>query len=533
MLRRAESAAAVVLTLGVAGFHVQRALHAGALWRDEAGAVRLATLPSLGEIFQRFPHEAFPMLFPATVRAWVAAFGHSDGAFRVFGMLVGMAVIAALWLNARVAGTVPLVSVALVGLHPAFLTFGDSIRGYGLGSLLILLTFGAFSRMVAKTDSRTVAAATVPAVLSVHVLLHNSALLLGLSLAAAATGLVRRRRRLTAAALGVGLLAALSLVPYVRPLSAARDWDVLMVERLSPAQVLASLTSAIGNPTSWLVWLWGLSLAAGVIVGVQALNRRADPTSEEPGVRLFRLLMVPAACGAQYGLFLALGYLPRVWYFLPMLALVASALDGLLSDAHRATRMAIAALSIALLLPATARAATLRMTNVDRVARQLQASAGPRDLILVNPWYYGVSFDRYYRGTAKWLTVPALEDHRMHRYDLLKERMTSQRPLDDVLRAARRTLRSGGRVWLVGSLDVAPDGQRPPVLGPAPGGSPWAWRDAPYSSSWSLQVGTLLRRHRLRERRIDEPDAARINPFELLVIHEFQGWRAQRSRTRT
>jgi hypothetical protein len=529
MPKRIETAAAVLLTLMAAGFHAQRALHAGALWRDEAGAVGLATLPTLVEVFQRFPHEAFPLLFPATVRAWTAVFGGSDAALRVLGMAVGLAILAALWINARAAGTVPLVSVALVGFHPAFLTYGDSIRGYGLGTLLILLTFGAFSRMVARTDRRTVLAAAVPAVLGVHVLLHNSALLLGLGVAAAAVGVVRRRWRLSLAALGVGFLAALSLIPYVRPLAAARDWDVLMVEDLSTGQILGSLAATLGNPSAWVIWLWAAAVAAGVTTAVAALVRKSDPGPEQADVRLFRLLAVPAACAAQYGLFLRLGYLPRVWYFLPLLALVASVLDGLLAvrtGLPRAVRLAAAVLVAGLLAPAQARTAGLRMTNVDRVARYLEESAGPEDLILVNPWFYGVSFHRYYQGEAKWMTVPGIEDHQIHRYDLLKARMASPEPLGDVARAVRRTLRSGRRVWLVGNLETPPDGGPPPVWGPAPKGSPWGWRDAPYTGSWSLQVGALLRQRSVRERRIDLTDLGPVNPFENLSIHEFRGWRS-------
>src|SRR5687767_5763205 len=56
MIRRIETAAAVLLTMLAAALHVMRALHAGPLWRDEAGALQVALLPTFGEMFQRFPH---------------------------------------------------------------------------------------------------------------------------------------------------------------------------------------------------------------------------------------------------------------------------------------------------------------------------------------------------------------------------------------------------------------------------------------------------------------------------------------------
>ena len=49
---RGERMMALVLTAAVAALAVVRMLHAGGLWRDEAGAARLATLPTLQEIMQ-------------------------------------------------------------------------------------------------------------------------------------------------------------------------------------------------------------------------------------------------------------------------------------------------------------------------------------------------------------------------------------------------------------------------------------------------------------------------------------------------
>ncbi|HWM95261.1 MAG TPA: hypothetical protein VN493_31190 [Thermoanaerobaculia bacterium] len=526
MLKRVESIAAVLLTLLVLAVHVQRVLHAGGLWRDEAGAVQLATLPTLEEVYQRFPHEAFPMLFPAILRGYTALSGGSDLALRLFGMAVGMAILAALWLNARAAGTVPLASVALLGLHPWFLVYGDSIRGYGLGIVLILLTFGAFARLVARPDRRAIIFAAVAAVLSVHCLLHNSALLLGMGMAAAAVGVVRRWR-MAAAALGVGLLAAVSLLPYFRPLSAARDWDILLVEELRLRQILASFGAIIIYPSPAMLWAWVLFLVTGVAAALWALSRGAGPDSDADDARLFRLLTLPAVFAAQCGLFLVLGYLPRIWYCLPLMAVAASALDGLLARLPaglRVARLAAAVLLPVLLLPSVTLETKKRMTNVDLVARHLEEHVGRRDLVVVNPWYFGVSFHRYYQGEARWITVPGLDDHRMHRYDLVKTRMMSHQPLGDLFFAVRRTLRAGHRVWVVGAFDAPPPGESPPVLGPAPG-APSGWRDGPYTVAWNLQLGDYLRKNAEREEGVHVPPATGINPLEHLTLRSFQGWR--------
>ena len=532
MPKRAEQALAVLITVLAAVLHLLRARHAGALWRDEAGAAQLAAFPSLREVFENFPHEAFPLLFPVTLRTYMGVFGDSDLAFRLFGLAVGLAILAALWRNARAAGALPLASLALVQLHPAFPLYGDSIRGYGLGTLAILLTFGAFARLVARPDGRTAALTLLGALASVHLLLHNAALLAGLGAAAMAVGVLRRRFRVTLLAGGIGLVAALTLLPYLGPLREAKEWRIVLIQEVAPREILGKLAEVTGNPFPWLSWVWVAVAAVAAWVALHRLTRPAsEETATEHDVRLFRLLVVPAALGGEIAFLLALGYPPRMWYLLPVLALVASALDGLIAGGPapaRWLRAAAAILLVVTLWPAALGAAMLRMTNVDHVARALEQDAGPRDLILVNEWYYGVSFHRYYhgraQGRARWMTVPALADHRVHRFDLLKEKMMAEDPLRDVRRAVRRTLRRGGRVWVVGRLEPPPAGG-PLALPPAPNPR-WGWLDAPYVVSWSQQLSALLEEQSTRKRTIRIPAGGRVNGMEALGVWRFGGWRA-------
>src|SRR5262245_11380344 len=100
MPRRAEQAAALVLTAMAVVLHLLRLQYAGALWRDEAGAVQLAAM-TLREIWTLFLQDAFPLLFTGTLRAFTGLFGDSDQAFRLLGLAVGLAILAALWWNAR------------------------------------------------------------------------------------------------------------------------------------------------------------------------------------------------------------------------------------------------------------------------------------------------------------------------------------------------------------------------------------------------------------------------------------------------
>jgi hypothetical protein len=113
-----ESAFAGLLTAVTLLFHINRFCYAGGLWRDEAAAVQLARMPTLTDVLRNFQFEAFPIVFPFTIRSYTSIFGTSDVAFRFFGLMVGILMIACLWISARLAGArLPLISTLITRLQ--------------------------------------------------------------------------------------------------------------------------------------------------------------------------------------------------------------------------------------------------------------------------------------------------------------------------------------------------------------------------------------------------------------------------------
>ncbi|HXO26436.1 MAG TPA: hypothetical protein VOA80_03765 [Thermoanaerobaculia bacterium] len=593
--RRLEWAAAALLSLFTVWAHGERLVHGGGLWRDEAAAVRMATLPSLRAIWRLFPHEAFPLAVPLAIRSFIGVAGSGDGALRVFGMLVGLAVAAALWVSARAAGrTLPLLSLALLAGNAPFLVFGDSLRGYGLGSLCIVLGFAALAGLLRRPGPWPATAALLAMVGAVQCLLGNAALVAALCTAAALAAVVavaavaavaappapatakrpRTGRRVAFVAINIGLAAAVSLLPYAAPLMAARAWSVVVVYHPGLRQIVRMVGATLGPAlAAWAVLAvlavagtaWTLAVrrrpsgnrqgdtpgqdasvpvsgaTASGSTGARAteslLPSRSShssprPSEDRPGadaLRLFAVLALVLGIAAQLLFQEFLAYTPRAWYDLPLLALVACALEPLVAALCRTplARLARVALAVALaaaMLPYELPRLRLRMTNADLVARRLASMAAPDDLVVVSPWYYGVSFDRYYRGPASWTTLPDLAEHDVHRYDLVKAKLAAPHPIDDVLAAAQRTLSGGHRVWLVGQLRLPPPGQVPAVLPPAPA-SPAGWHDFPYVESWALQLGAMLRAHAGALARVPVPSPDPVSPLENMTLAVATGWR--------
>jgi hypothetical protein len=528
-IARAEWTLGILLTAAVLALLVVRATHAGGLWRDEAAAVQLARMPTLGDVVANFQYEAFPLLFPLTLRAYTDLVGTSNAAFRAFGLAVGCLLVAVLWLNARLLQRgPPLLALVLLGLNTTVLTWATTIRGYGLGVALILLVFGLVASLLVEPTRLRWVAALLAALAAVHCLLYNSILLAAIAGSASLVALARRRTGLAAALLALGALCAASLVPYVGPYSAGREWDALLLFRVDVGWLWKQLCSALGAPWPALAWAWHVVLATVSGAAVWRLWKgRGQPAPEAD--RLALALLAMAASVAGYVAFLKfLGYVTHAWYYLALMAVLASGLDLLAAElAHlrwvRVARLGLAALALVALPFAAWPKVTLRQSNVDLVAAALEREAKADDLIVVTPWSHGITFNWYYRGTTPWQTLPTIHEHRTHRYDLLKKKMMATDPIDDVRARVAGTLQAGGRVWLVGDYYVPRPGTVPQALPPAP--SPlFGWSGAAYELSWAQQMNVFLHRHVVKGEMVDLTGGARVNDYENVKVVRGEGW---------
>ncbi len=148
--------------------------------------------------------------------------------------------------------------------------------------------------------------------------------------------------------------------------------------------------------------------------------------------------------------------------------------------------------------------------------------AAPEDYIVVDPWWYGVTFFRYYHGSTPWTTLPPIADPDLHRFDEIKVRMQEEHPMEPLIEQMLKTLQTGHRVWVVGELKVAPTA--PPEIKPAPNG-PKGWVEDPYLYVWRMQAGSAIALHALKASALPKLTADRVNPNEDVAIHVFSGWK--------
>ena len=163
---------------------------------------------------------------------------------------------------------------------------------------------------------------------------------------------------------------------------------------------------------------------------------------------------------------------------------------------------------------------------MDLVAKLLEAKVSPDDLIVVRPFYTGISFARYYHGSARWMTIPDMPPSQMpYGYVPMKAVMATEEQVDGELDRIARHLAGGGRVWIVSHLSPLGEREEAGRLPPAPQ-SPYGWSEAAYELVWSRQLTDVLRRNASAIGRYDPGVDYPINPFEHQPVFEVRGRRA-------
>ena len=532
LLEKIEWVTAGLLTLTIVFLLFVRATHAGALWRDEAAIAQLATMPSIADIARNFQHEAFPPLFPIAIRGYTKLFGTSDAAFRIFGFLVGLILVAAFWINSRLlVGGVPLVSLGLLSLNTTFLVWGTTVRGYGLGSAMIVLAFTFIAKALVDPTSRHTGLAVLACLLSVQTLLHNTVLLIAIITGAAAISLVWKNFKRALVPLGLCLASLISMIPYIGAYSAARDWNVVVRTKVSLSSLLAQMDIALGNPTYAIPVLWYLLPIGLTTIAIWNLCKiRQSPLTRRQQLLWFGAITLWLAPVAYYAFLRVLSYRTSAWYYLALICVLIAALDLLAQSLATTTfarwlRVAFA-WAAAVIAPFAGWSAVIeRQTNIDIVARTSLERATPKDLVVVAPWQFGISFYRYYHGVTPWITLPMIHEHRFHRYDLIKTKMTAATPTEEVTQIVRDTLDSGNRVWFVGKEQGPDQGQPPTLLFPAPASS-CGWDSTVYTKSWWREVNDFVLAHANRVEPAPIPPAGytQVNRLEDATLRVAEGW---------
>jgi hypothetical protein len=502
-------------------------LNAGGMWRDEAAFVHLSLLPSLSDVWQILGFDHCPILMPLAVRAWsaTASLGNTDPGLRVLGLYVGLFLLLAFWFASwTMRNGAPLLAVTLAGLNVTIVRAGDSLRGYGLGSALAIFALAVIWRLASRPSLTVFSCAVAAAVLSVQALYQNAFFAFAACCGGFVLCAVERRWRDTLPIFAVGAAAAVSLLPYIPLIIRAQDWYVLHKIDFRFSHAWKVFSVAAGSPLTGFTWVWVALWIGALATAIYVLFWRRDRLPNQRLILFAGTSLVLGAAG--YAFFLKLADFPtQPWYYVPLMAFSAVCLDAIFFTAWRWARpatMIFAALTISATFLFELPVVKCRQTNVDLIAARLSTEVAASDYVIVHPWYCGVTFERYYKAAVPWTTLPPLEDHGVHRFDLLKAKMQTKDPIAPVIDRITSTLQSGNRVWLVGEMPLSEEPL--PKIRPAPN-NPWGWFADHYSFYWGVQVTQFLSTHCERSAVVIAPSTNCVNPYENLPVVVLTGWK--------
>jgi hypothetical protein len=292
-----------------------------------------------------------------------------------------------------------------------------------------------------------------------------------------------------------------------------------------PDTFLQAMASA--GMTAQVVLLLALALGVGVFAWYQISWRREKPGLDVKRAATYALLSLLLVAGTYVPFLLVLKYPTQGWYFLPVVLITALMLDALLAG-ESWLRIVRPALAIALVVAAwspVSSAVSIRRTNLDIVADTLRARAGKDDLVIVDPWYYAVSLQRYYKGETPVVTIPPVgELGGIHRYDLVKASMADTAAQSRVIDSMTKTLRGGGAIWVVGGIERVQDTSMLHYPGPPPLETS-GWFVGPYAAFWSRRTGYLLTKCAAENRAVPDVNNGSINPLENCSLFVYRGWK--------
>jgi hypothetical protein len=529
-----EFAVAGFLTFEVIALHLNVMQHAGPLWRDEISSLRLATMPTLAGFWSSLVYDPVPALFFGVLRLWKSlGWGSTDEGLRHLGFLVGLGVLGAIWLAAwTIKKSPPTWALLLFGLSPVALLWGDSLRAYGLSCLWNILAIGFLWKLLSDRPSLpNIAFASVATLLSVQSIFPNSLFLFAAGASAIAVAIRRRWWRTAFIILGIGCSAALSLLPYAPIIQQTLNWSGLCEGGIDSASIFTMMIRAIGSGGNVAALLWiGATIFTGVAFALAMAKPQFLPLSDgDRDLVLFAGGTFVIALATNVGFFRIVGWTTSPWYYLPLMGTVAVCADAILKVFRRSTittfaNCLIITVGAACLVPLAYQATTVRLTNVDLVTKTIAQHAEKSDLVIVDNYFYAISFHRYYHGKAPCLSVPDISDLSLHRWDLVKNTISQPRPIQAILDRIEQTLRSGNNVYVAGRAPPSHTESLPPDLAPAPQTAS-RWQFIPYVARWTDQVAYTVQAHASRGMIIPVPCEQPVSEAESIRAFVVSGWK--------
>ena len=463
-------AALTLLGLGLRAFLASR----DSFWPDEAQFLFIVRSESVGAMieFLRW-HESHPPLLYLMMRGWLAAFGDTEVSAQAVPVLLGAALVPALYaVGSRTFGRrTGLVAALLGATSPLLIHYSIEVRPYALLSLLYLLSTYYLWSGLTRGGAATWAAYVAASLAMIWVHTWPWVALLGHWAVAVPWFVWHRTGRRVVTGWVVSQLAIGALYSPWLPTLLHQTRHAGYDGASSSAYLIAASKqlpmAIVGYPGSLPINLFVLTSV--LVVQFCRWGFRVAPVEGEDPDRvrsaLFVFVGAPlAAVVAAFALSWRSQLISEKNFSIvgPVLLLsVSYVISSCLP--RRLAASAVVALGLALLFLATDLFASHPRSNAREIAKAVAERARPGDLIVVAPEWYATAFRYYYARTDTTLVYYPTEDSAgAIRYDDTRKRFLEPAAFDRLLSRLAEAHGSGRRVWLLldrGSVFDPPPGR--------------------------------------------------------------------------
>lgn len=423
----------------------------GGLWRDEAQAIGIAEIPSLGAMLEfLIHHESHPPLFSFLLRWWIWLFGSSDASVLVLPLAFGLALIPISYFMVREleSSRAGLIAAVLVTVHPGLIRYSGTVRPYSLLSLLTVVLVFCLWRILNRSPRRRWLigyAAVATAMVYTH---HWAWLVVGSSgLLWLWFGLSRRYREIGVIGATFGVIALLYLpwaAPLARQLSGAGH--------LPSQDSFSEATWKSVFATTWIPSKPAIVLLLGISVALFMVRDR-QRTPADVRVSLGLTVGIPVLSAAFTVLLLRVANLTSIWCYsivAPLYLAAVALMIGQQEVGRRGlVRAGIQVTWAAIMLLSWQNLKGTPRSNTRLIAQQLRSVVEATDRLIVVPGYVVTSFRRYFGPWERAYSLPEDTLVSYIPYDHRRARDLDPRNWERLLAVMDTSSGECGAVWFV------------------------------------------------------------------------------------
>ena len=486
--------------------HIYLYWHRGGYWRDEIATINLAKSSSVSELFSSLKYNTVPLFYPLVIKILTLIPNYEDEWLKIIGMLIGIApVLLIYFFNAKYKSIDPLIYILIVGFIPGLIRWEDSIRGYGLGCLTLVIFLIQSDIFIYKKNKITEVLLLITAIIACQTSYQNwvfiftvySGLIMYL-------GLIKKKKEIYKTILALGIIGT-SLVPYYKILQ--ENKVIFKSTQLKDScynifvAVISSIKFQIFKSEIAPFGIILLLVFIPIIIGLYKSIYTKDIYFNEKAKIYFYFYSLFIGILGSLLLLISARYIPNPWHLCILITYVSFILAKLWKCLPIPSGIKIAFLSIIFVavlfsLRNTLYLLSLKSTNVDAVALFLEKEYKKGDIVIVNPWYYGISLKYFLKDEIQIITIPPISRLDTHREDELNDFMESGgidyfHLLENKI---RETCNSNKTIWFVGEINPETSTINTINLPHAPD-SRFGWMAGPFQVIWGQALYLILKNY--------------------------------------